>query len=195
MYEALRKDYETQLTNHEKDFKSMYDLLKVKHEAELTKVHEKHNDAESRCGSLKVMYDVELTVVQEKHNTTKKSLEVGIHKERDEAQAKHKLLENKHAVDLKQLQGVNVQQIGKIKKRDREHETKVKRATLLKDVAKTKVANAVITTSKVEMLAETLAKQHKKTKRKATNEIRADEKKQKANELLQMTKYFVNLQH
>ena len=77
--------------------------MKVKYKAELTKVQEKHSDAKSRYDLLKVTYDAELKSGQENHDAAEKSLEVGIQKERDEAQAKN----NKHAVDIKKLQGVH----------------------------------------------------------------------------------------
>ena len=72
----------------------------------------------------------------------------------------------------------------------------MKRAKSLKVAAKTKAANAVSTASKVEMAAETLAKQRDKAKRKATEEIKkqTEAKKQKATELSQMTKDLANLQ-
>ena len=111
-------------------------------------------------------------------------------KKRQEAdKIKVKAFERDYSHALKTVVDNHAQQVGKMKKRDKVHESGVKRAKSLKDAAKTKAANAVITASKAEMVAETSAKQREKTKRKATKEIRrqTDTKKQKATGLLQMT--------
>ena len=117
-------------------------------------------------------------------------MEVGIQKEQNEAQAKHKSLGNKHAVDLKKLQGVNAQSEGIAGKNERKQTTKLNCVTGQKEAERMKASEAKVAAQKAVETAQKEAKKMEKGKRKAetSHQKERDAKKQKLTELLEAMK-------